>query len=112
MNPQHRPWTDAELALLGTDTDAAVAARIGRTLTAVLRRRRDLAISAYTTHARAWTAAELARLGTVADEQLAQELGCRRITVMRKRRALGIGCSAPANVPRKFRRRRRRSSLR
>lgn len=37
-------WTEEELALLGTDSDAAVAARIGRTQIAVAAKRRKLKI--------------------------------------------------------------------
>lgn len=39
-----RPWTEAELSLLGTDTDHAVALRIGRSRAAVSNKRRRLGI--------------------------------------------------------------------
>ena len=41
-----RPWAAEELALLGTDTDRAVAARIGRTESAVRQMRSKLGIPA------------------------------------------------------------------
>jgi len=43
-HPELRFWTEAEHAVLGTDTDAAVARRLGRSFQAVNDRRRLLGI--------------------------------------------------------------------
>lgn len=42
-----KAWSEAELALLGTDTDAAVASQIARRLDVVSRKRRAMRIRAY-----------------------------------------------------------------
>jgi hypothetical protein len=44
QRPNGRPWTPAEDALLGTDSDGRIANRLGRRLDAVFRRRRRLGI--------------------------------------------------------------------
>jgi DNA-binding transcriptional regulator YiaG len=46
-NPNHRPWTAAEDALLGTDWDAVVAGRLGRSLKSVHMRRFAKGIPSY-----------------------------------------------------------------
>jgi hypothetical protein len=46
--PAHWPaWTARQLALLGTDHDEAIAARVGRSVVTVRRKRRELGIPAY-----------------------------------------------------------------
>ncbi len=47
MNPNLKPWTDAERALLGTSPDREVAAAIGRTIHAVRCERRNRKIPAF-----------------------------------------------------------------
>jgi hypothetical protein len=42
--PNHWVWTEEEIALLGTAPDAEIAARIGRTASAVLQKRFALGI--------------------------------------------------------------------
>jgi hypothetical protein len=79
-------WSAEELALLGTDTDEAVAARVGRTLDAVRLKRDRLRIPP----SRVWTAEELALLGTAPDEVVARGIGRSLSDVGRQRRALGI----------------------
>jgi hypothetical protein len=43
-NPRGREWTHDEEALLGTDRDGVIAARLGRTRGAVVQRRLTLGI--------------------------------------------------------------------
>lgn len=43
----HNAWTDEELAMLGTDTDKAVAMKIGRSVVGVALKRRKLGIKPY-----------------------------------------------------------------
>jgi hypothetical protein len=89
-NPAYKPWTKREIKLLGTDTDAAIATRTGRTLTAVTNKRLLLGIPAGFTHELAWTDEEIELLGTMSDIALAEQIGCSRIAVFRKRKSLGI----------------------
>ena len=97
-------WTDAEIALLGTDTDRAVAERTGRTETSVRMKRRELGIAAHARNdPRHWTKREINLLGTLPDREVAQRLGCTRLTVIRKRRQLGIQAFAPECAPKKHR---------
>jgi hypothetical protein len=79
-------WSAEELALLGSDTDEAVAARIGRTLDAVRLKRDRLRIPP----SRTWTAEELALLGTAPDEVVARGIGRSVSDVGHQRRKLGI----------------------
>mgnify|MGYP002621779215 CR=1 FL=1 len=97
-------WTDAEIDLLGTDTDRAVAAQTGRTETAVRMKRRELGIAAHARNdPRHWTKREIKLLGTMPDREVAQRLGCTRLTVIRKRKELEIEAFAPECAPKAFR---------
>lgn len=107
-NPnRYRPWSEKEESLVGTATDRAVALRIGRSETAVLRKRQSLDVSAFEPHRRDWTKGELSLLGKLSDAKVAKRLDCSRKCVIEKRQELGIGCASPRNTPRKFRRRKR-----
>jgi hypothetical protein len=80
------PWTAEEDALIGTDTDAAIATLLpGRSRTAVKLRRIRLGIPGRGRVKRVWTAAEIALLGTMSDPTLAAQLGCSRLTVFFER---------------------------
>lgn len=105
--PRARPWTEREIKLLATDTDATVAARIGRSPKAVEAKRLALKIPPATAHARRWAPRELALLGKISDAAVAARIGCSRQHVISKRRTLGIAPANPHNTPRKFRRRRK-----
>ena len=47
MAPPSRQWNEEEIALLGTDVDAAIAERIGISIQMVFRKRLQLGIPAY-----------------------------------------------------------------
>ncbi|HKB35614.1 MAG TPA: hypothetical protein VKD72_04115 [Gemmataceae bacterium] len=83
-----RQWKRAELRLLGTAPDEEIAARIGRTTTAVRIMRTRLGISDPGGHG--WTADELALLGTAPDEEVARRIGRTQGAVTKKRCKLGI----------------------
>ena len=99
MNLDHRPWTPREVELLGTDTDAVIAARIGRGPGAVRIKRWGLGIPAHGPHRREWTKRELSLLGTMTDTALAERLGVSREHVRVIRRQHGVECYSPANRP-------------
>jgi hypothetical protein len=89
--PPRRHWTDEEIALLGTDTDRAIAARLGVPLNAVKNKRARLDIPGL---CQPWTADDLALLGTAPDAQLARTLGKSSSAIRRKREALGVSTFA------------------
>lgn len=84
------PWTEQDLAALGTDIDAAIAARLGRTLHAVRAKRLSLGIAPARPRARRWKASEIALLGKFSDGEVAKLLKIHRFTVMSKRNSLGV----------------------
>jgi hypothetical protein len=88
-----KEWTPAQLTLLGTDHDEAIAKRIGRTLVAV-RSQRTLrkipAFSGWPGGGPGWTSEELALLGTMPDAKLAERINRTRRVVARKRFDLDI----------------------
>jgi hypothetical protein len=47
LDRDREPWTEHEDALLGTDTDRAIAAKLGRSTVSVGNRRVKLGISAF-----------------------------------------------------------------
>jgi hypothetical protein len=98
--PKGRPWTAAEIALFGTDTDSAIAERLGSTREAIAVCRSKRGIPAFTHHRghsrghtrngrRHWGTLELAMLReTDSDFELARIL-CRSISeIANKRRTL------------------------
>lgn len=85
------PWTPDEDALIGTDTDARVAAKLpGRSTVAVKLRRHRLGIGGRGRAKRPWTDAEIALLGTMPDGQLAAQLGITKGTVLLARQSRNI----------------------
>jgi hypothetical protein len=85
----HGPrWTPAELALLGTMPDDALAAQIGKTPGAMRVMRTRLGIP--NPAANRWTAEGIARLGTLPDREVARLVGRSRTAVTQKRCQLGI----------------------
>jgi hypothetical protein len=81
-------WTKAELRLLGTLPDAAVAARTGRGANAVRVKRCKLGIP--NPSGPGWTAEELELLGTAPDAEVAARIGRTEGAVTLKRCRLGI----------------------
>ena len=96
----YQPWTDAELAALGTDTDAAVARRIGRSVRSVMTARQAAGIPPHHPHSLTWTSAMLRLLGRLPDAEVARRLGLARRTVLLTRAARGIPAFSPKNRPR------------
>lgn len=96
-------WPPEALALLGTTTDAAVAAQIGLTVRAVHAKRKSLGIKAcdrqIAVPSPRWTPAALALLGTTIDAAVARRLGITRAAVHAKRQRLGIAAHAPKTRP-------------
>jgi hypothetical protein len=85
--PSRRNWTELELALIGADSDKAVAATLGLPVKVVKQKRESLGISLL---AQRWKEHEIALLGTAPDSQLARSLGKSPSVVWRKREKLGI----------------------
>lgn len=92
-------WSPEQISLLGTDTDRAIATKIGRSLGAVETKRADLGIPAHRQHRFDWTPARLRLLGRMSDAALAGQLGCDYKTVFRERRRRGIAAFAPQHAP-------------
>ncbi len=94
-------WTREKVGLLGTDTDANVAARLGVHRGSVFQRRRILGIPAFGGGGggpRAgfhWTARALALLGKGSDRAVAGRLGISETTVCLKRQAVGVPSCNP-----------------
>lgn len=86
LTPQRR-WTDDEIALLGTDTDRAIANALGLPINVITNKRARLGISCL---AQRWKEHEIALIGTAPDSQLARTLGKSASAIRRKRENLGI----------------------
>jgi hypothetical protein len=85
---RERAWPAEHLALLGTLTDAEVAARTGRGANAVRVKRTKLGIPNLS--GPGWTAEELDLLGTMPDAEVAARIGRTPTAVTDKRCKLGI----------------------
>ena len=86
-------WTPDELALLGTDHDKVIAEKLGRTLSAVMSKRVQRKIPAFSGwpgSAPGWTDDEVKLLGTDTDEAVAAKIGRTPSAVAQKRAALTI----------------------
>jgi hypothetical protein len=71
-------WTLEQIALLGTDADAVIAAKIGRSPIAVTSQRVKRKIPTHSGSVgggRAWTEEEVALLGTLPDREVADRIG-------------------------------------
>jgi hypothetical protein len=88
--PKPAGWTDDEIALLGTRTDAEIAKRIGRTVEAVRACRNALGIPPSGPLLGRWDPAELELLGTAPDYEIAKVLERKVSAVTQKRRKLHI----------------------
>lgn len=91
-------WTPQAESLLGTDTDATIAHKLGRTVCAVRERRRKLGIKAHRQPFE-WSVSRLRQLGKKPDAVLAAAWGCSRLTVWNMRQKLGIECACPEKRP-------------
>ena len=85
--PSRREWTEEQLAVIGTDSDRAVALALGLPRNVVAYQRARMGISLL---ADRWKEHEIALLGTAPDSQLGRELGKSASAVTRKRVKLGI----------------------
>jgi hypothetical protein len=85
--PPRRRWTDEEIALLGTDTDRAIAKLLGLPINVVKSKRERLGISRLSQR---WKEHEIRLLGTAPDSELARKLGKSSSAIWRKREQLGI----------------------
>jgi hypothetical protein len=85
--PPRRQWTDDEIALLGTDTDKAIATRLGIPRNVVKYKRERLGIARLR---EPWKPHEIALLGTASDAQVGRTLGKSAAVIRRKREALGV----------------------
>lgn len=87
-------WTAAEVALLGTMKDSAVAERTGRHPVTVQRWRKELGIPpfkpAIPPGAHDWTEEIIADLGTATDREIGEKYGISNVTISVKRKKLGI----------------------
>lgn len=82
---RHRAeWVPAEIARLGTDSDRAVAAELGRTEQAVKRVRQALGIGPHRPRVK-WSARWAGRLGKWSDRRIAAAMGVAVSTVSRER---------------------------
>ena len=89
--PARHVWTDEENALLGTQSDAAIAKLLNLTAAVVYKQRLRLGI---TREVERWTEAELRLLGTASDGEIGRKLGKSMTAVRLKRLRLKISCSA------------------
>src|SRR5437867_5942660 len=87
MKRNPRPWTEQELALLGTRPDAEVAELTGRIFGTVWQKRRALGIAQPPLQFRKWTPAENKLVGTAPDAEIARQLG-RTESAVKSRRAV------------------------
>jgi len=90
--PPQRLWTDEQIALIGRDTDRAIANRLGLPRNVVKYKRARLGISRLP---EPWKGHEIAVLGTAADSELARTLGKSPSAIRRKREQLGIPTFLP-----------------
>src|SRR5437762_12485795 len=87
MKRNPRPWTEQELALLGTHPDAEAAELTGRTFGTVWQKRRALGIAQPALQFRKWTPAEDKLVGSAPDAEIAHQLG-RTESAVKSRRAV------------------------
>ena len=83
-------WTAEEDALLGTDTDRAIAAKTGRSLDMVFIRRQRLKIPHDSAYPPRWKPDEDRLLGTAPDKEIADRLNRSEAAVIASRQHLRI----------------------
>jgi hypothetical protein len=94
-----KPWTAAEVALLGTLPDAKLGKRLGRSWKSVQWKRRKLKIPLQHKD-RNWSAAEIAMLGIETDDRVAKLAGRTVSGILSKRSRLGIRMAKSMRRPR------------
>jgi len=94
-----RPWTPPQLALLGKQSDRAVADKTSRTTKQVERQRKSLGIPPFRVARLDLTAAVRKLLGVVPDEVAAAKLGVSRMTVVRVRQKHNIPAASEPGRP-------------
>jgi hypothetical protein len=87
MKRDPRPWTDQELALLGTRPEVDVADLTGRAFGTVWQKRRSLGIPQPPLRFRKWAPAEDKVVGTASDAEIACRFG-RTESAIKSRRAI------------------------
>lgn len=98
-----RPWTAEERTLLGTLSDAEIAAKTGRTPNAVKEMRRRHGIAANKEAKRIhWTTEALAKLGKIPDRELADSIKASETCVRQKRELLGVAPCFDYNSNKRF----------
>jgi hypothetical protein len=80
--PARHDWTDDEIALLGTQSDAAIARQLGLTEAVVYNQRRRLRIARPVER---WSDDQIRLLGTATDAEIARRLGKNEAAVRGKR---------------------------
>jgi DNA-binding CsgD family transcriptional regulator len=88
-HPLHK-WSDADIARLGTCSDAQLARELGVSKSSVQTARYSRGIASQRERTRNWTPARCALLGQIADTELARLMGLTVGAVTAKRRQLGI----------------------
>jgi hypothetical protein len=86
--PAQHPWSDEDIALLGTKSDKEVGKVLGLPEHVVVYKRRSLGIEANVLEP--WKDDEIALLGTDIDSEVARRLGRSLLSVRTKRFRLGI----------------------
>ncbi|TWT29549.1 HTH domain protein [Thalassoglobus neptunius] len=89
-NPNHKPWEQWELDLLGTDTDEAIAQQLNRSRSSVYTQRRRQGIPPHIPHKLEWPKRIVKKLGKVPAHEIAEEMGCSRNTVNNEIRRRGL----------------------
>ena len=89
LPPCHH-WTEEEIALLGTNTDEAIAQVLGLPRYTVIWKRYQLGIPSFRPAPPRWTEAEIRLLGTASDSEVARRLGRSPRSVLQKREHLRI----------------------
>src|SRR5580765_6346580 len=90
-----KPWTSAEVSLLGTDTDRAIGARLGLTREAVQKQRRLRGIPALADkrpRIKSWGAIEVLLFDQYSDAEIAKLLrrDVKAVTALRRKLRKGI----------------------
>ncbi len=88
--PRKRIWKSAEITLLGTVSDAALAKQLGISPAAVFQKRCAVGVPAFEKRFRAWGVTELTMLGRYADAEIAKLSGRPLEDVLLKRKELGV----------------------
>jgi hypothetical protein len=98
FEPANRPWTKAEIKMLGKLPDSVVAARVNRSKLAIINARTRFKISPAPgtgMHARRWNPRWDKLLGKATDKDVAKKIGRTMAAVRTRRNKLGIPLNKP-----------------